>query len=276
MSPALAAGCLAALPGLLLAIAADLADRARIRHRVGGRPAGGGVPRSVWASGARLPAIGAGAGLGAGFLLWGLPGAMVGAALGAVIPVIRRRRAAAAGRRELERQLGPAAGALAAGLRAGRSIPGSILVAADEVGPPLGPSLREVVERTSLGTPLADALQGWAARMGTPDARLLVGVLRLHARSGGEIPAALDRLVETLRARAAVVSEIGSLTAQARLSGAILGLLPVGFLLFLSVTSRQDLVAALQARTGQVALAVGLVLEGLAFLWIRRLLRVDP
>jgi tight adherence protein B len=214
--------------------------------------------------------------VGAGVVVGRLPGAVLGLIAGAAVPVLRARRTAAAGRREVERQLAPAAGAVAAGLRAGRSILGSILVAADEIGSPLGPSLREAVDRVALGTPLAASLDTWAARVGSADARLLVGVLRLQARSGGELPAALDRLAETLRARAASVAELRSMTAQARLSGAILGCLPVGFLLFLLITSRQDVVAAVRSPAGLTALLVGLALEALAFLWIRRLLRIEP
>ena len=67
---------------------------------------------------------------------------------------------------------------------------------------------------------------------------------------------------------------MGSLTAQARLSGSILGLLPVGFFLFLSVVSRSDMSAAYGSPAGLAAIVVGLVLDGAAYLWIRRMLRV--
>lgn len=277
MRPETAAGCLAALPGLLLALTADLVDRSRLRARVGGR--GGEDPRAVRRGvprGVAVVALGAVVGLGGGFVAAGPVGGLVGGVGGAAIPILRDRRATVARARLIDRQLAPAAGAVAAGLRAGRSILGSIRVAADEVGPPLGPSLREVVDRASLGTSVATSLDHWARGIGTPDARLLVGVLRLHAKSGGEMPAALDRLSATLRARAAAVAEVRSLTSQARLSGAILGLLPVGFLLFLSATSKQDVAAAIHSGAGVAALGCGLALEALAFLWIRRLLRVEP
>jgi Flp pilus assembly protein TadB len=66
------------------------------------------------------------------------------------------------------------------------------------------------------------------------------------------------------------------LTAQARLSGAILGLLPIGFFLFLSATSRGDVAAAYRSSTGATAIVLGLAMQAAAFAWIRRLLRVEP
>ena len=65
-----------------------------------------------------------------------------------------------------------------------------------------------------------------------------------------------------------------ALTAQARLSGVILGLLPIGFFAFLWVTSRRDIEAALGTTAGLVAVVLGLTLEAVAFVWMRRLLEV--
>ncbi|MEX2100950.1 MAG: type II secretion system F family protein, partial [Actinomycetota bacterium] len=109
---------------------------------------------------------------------------------------------------------------------------------------------------------------------GGGDARLVVGVLGMHRRSGGDLPGVLDRLAATLRDRRAAARELRSLTAQARMSGAILGLLPIGFFGFLALTAPDDLSVALAAPAGRAAIAVGFVLQGAAFVWIRRLLRV--
>jgi tight adherence protein B len=209
-----------------------------------------------------------------GLALAGLPGTLAGpVAAGAVAAWLRRRRAA----REselLEEQLGDAVSSVAAALRAGLSLPQALRFAADEGEPPLAPRLREVVDRTSMGIPLDDALARFAELGEGPDVRLVAGVLRLHRRTGGDLPRVLDGLVSTLRERRGAAREVRSLTAQARLSGAILGFLPIGFFVFLLVTSREDVEAAYRSRMGMTAILVGLVLQSLAFVWIRRLLRV--
>ena len=122
--------------------------------------------------------------------------------------------------------------------------------------------------------PLDDAMKAWTVEVDTDDARLLAGVLTLHRRSGGDLPSVLDEVAGTLRERRAAVGEVRALTAQARLSGTILGVLPFGFFAFLWLTSRSEIEGAFRSPAGLAAITVGLVLEVLAFLWIRHLLEV--
>jgi tight adherence protein B len=110
--------------------------------------------------------------------------------------------------------------------------------------------------------------------VGTDDARLVVGVLTLHRRSGGDLPHVLDQVAATLRERSEAAREVRALTAQARLSGAILGLLPIGFFAFLWTTSRANIEGAFGSPIGITAIVIGVVLECIAFLWIRSLLEV--
>jgi tight adherence protein B len=173
-------------------------------------------------------------------------------------------------------QLADAISAIAAGSRAGMSLPQAVGLAGEQVPEPLGGSLRAVVDATRLGVSLEDALDRWVTAIEVPDVRLAAAVLRLHRRTGGALAPVLEGLARTLRERRAAVREVRSLTAQARLSGAILGLLPIGFFLFLLLTSRRDMAIALGSPLGRTAIAAGLVLETAAFLWIRRLLRVEP
>jgi tight adherence protein B len=176
----------------------------------------------------------------------------------------------------LQGQLADAVSAIASASRAGLSLPQALRVAAEQTPPPVGTALNGVVDRTRLGASLDEALDGWSAATPIPDVRLATAVLRLHRRTGGALAPVLEGLAKTLRERRAAVREVRSLTAQARLSGAILGLLPIGFFLFLWITARRDMAAAIGTSLGRTAIVVGLALEAAAFLWIRRLLRVDP
>jgi tight adherence protein B len=236
-------------------------------------PVLGTVPRRAlppW-----LPRVAPAGGAMVGWLVAGIPGAVAGGIGGLAAPGMVRRRRAATRAALLEDQLAEAVSSLAAGLRAGLSLTRAIAFAAAEAEEPLASSFAHVTDRTDLGVPLDRALTAWASATRSADARLLTGVLALHRRTGGELPAVLDGVSVTLRERRAAAREVRALTAQARLSGAILGLLPIGFFLFLSVTSRDDVVAAFHSTAGIAAIAVGLVMQGLAFVWIRLLLRVE-
>ena len=214
------------------------------------------------------------AGAIAGWIVASAPGALAGTLFGFAVTRLQGRRRAAARADLLEDQLADAVSSLAAGVRAGLSLPRAVAFAADEADQPLSASLSAVADLVDLGVPLDAALQDWADETHSADARLLAGVLDLHRRTGGELPGVLDGVATTLRERRAAAREVRALTAQARLSGAILGLLPIGFFLFLSVTSRHDMAAALHSSAGMAAIALGLTMQALAFVWIRSLLRV--
>jgi tight adherence protein B len=187
-------------------------------------------------------------------------------------------RAAPARRRDRGdvEHLAEAVSLIASAMRSGRSLRQAIELAASERDAVLAPTFRRLGDRTGLGDSTDEAIDAWAIDVGGPDARLVAGVLKLHRRTGGSLAATLENLAATLRERRGAARELESLTAQARLSATILGLLPIGFFLFLSIVARRDLQAAYEMPAGIAAIGLGLGLQVAAFVWIRHLLRVEP
>jgi tight adherence protein B len=274
------AGALAGAALLCAGLCARSIRRARIVERSTRRAESQTGAIKWWRRSAALDARARSALLGiacaaAGFALARAPGAAIGGLAGAAAPVLLDRRRAAAARVRVDEQLTDAVSAIGAGLRAGLSLAQSIRFAADESASPLRPGLAGIGDRAALGMPLGASIDAWADVHGGRDARLVAAVLSLHRRSGGDLPSVLDRLAETLRERRAASREIRSLTAQGRMSGAILGLLPIAFFCFRALTSPQDLAVALHSSVGITAIAVGFAMQAAAFLWIRALLRVS-
>jgi tight adherence protein B len=210
----------------------------------------------------------------AGFAVWRVVGAAIAVGAWGLARRLggRRSRRAVAARRD--EQLADAVGALTSAVRAGLSLPQALAYAAREAEPPFADDLDALVGSLDAGVPMADAVTAWVERVGTDDARLVGAVLELHRRSGGDLPAVLDQVAATIRERVAAAREVRALTAQARLSGLILGLLPIGFFAFLWLTSRREIEGALSTPAGVASIAIGLGLELGAFVWIRRLLEV--
>ena len=209
-----------------------------------------------------------------GFALWGLGGAMVGVVLVPGVRWLRARQIARVRTSQVDEQLADLTGALASAVRAGMSVPQALRYAAREAEPPLKGELVHLVEDIDVGVRLDRAVTTWTERIGTDDAYLLGAAFELHRRAGGDLPSVLDQVGAAIRDRVAAAREVRALTAQARLSGLILGLLPIGFFAFLWLTSRRDIEAALGTSAGRVAVVLGLVMETVAFMWIRRLLEV--
>jgi tight adherence protein B len=203
------------------------------------------------------------------------PGAAIVAMLAMGIGRLVRRRAAArvvADRRD--EQVADLAGVLAAAMRAGMSVQQALGYAAREAEEPLRIELERVVEDLEVGVELGQAIDAWTRRVGTEDARLLMTAVDLHRSIGGDLPAVLDQVSASVRDRLGAAREVLALTAQARLSGVVLGLLPIGFLAFLWITSRRDIEGVVRTRAGVAAVLSGLALDAVGFLWIRRLVDV--
>jgi len=176
---------------------------------------------------------------------------------------------------DLEIQLGDLAGSMALAVRSGLSAVRALHVAAEEAEPPMDELLGSVVAAAEVGDPFEQALGRFAARVGSDDARLFAMVVELHARTGGDLARALEEVSGTIRHRIGVRRELRALSAQGRISGAVLGVLPVGFFLVLAITSRHDIGTVLTTPLGAGMVVGGLVMDALAFVWIRRLLTVE-
>ena len=268
---------MSALALTLLGLAAWLAERGsranrrtQIERRVPGRSKthpGAGCTVPTWILWSVV-------GAGVGYAVSGVALALGGAVAGVTAWRVRERRRAHALESERDEQLVDVVTSITAAIRAGQSVPQALSFAAAETRRPLRASLERLDAAIDLGVPLDDAIGSWTREVDTGDARLLAGVLTLHRRSGGDLPAVLDEVAGTLRERRAAVREVHALTAQARLSGTILGVLPFGFFAFLWLTSRSEIEGAFRSTAGVIAIGLGLVLEGLAFVWIRHLLEV--
>lgn len=268
---------MSALVPTLLGLSAWLAERGSgsIRRASLSRR----LPGTVARADRRLPTmptwtIWCAAGAVIGLAVGGTMIAIAGTAAGAVAWRIGRRRRRRIRDAERDDQLVDSVVAVTGALRAGRSVPQAISFAADEARPPLADAMRRLDRALQMGVPIDGAVLDWSRELDTDDARLLAGVLTLHRRTGGDLPTVLDEVAGTLRQRRGAVREIRALTAQARLSGTILGVLPFGFFVFLWLTSRSEMEGAFRSPAGVVAVGLGLALEGLAFLWIRHLLAV--
>jgi len=161
---------------------------------------------------------------------------------------------------------------VAAELRGG----GTVAVAVERLashGGAVAPDLRRVHVRTQLGLPLEDALAGWPVDHDAPGVRAAAGALSVAAVMGGRAAEAIDGLAASLRHRLDAVAEAHALSAQARSSAVVVGAAPLGYLAFSAMVDPGAVTALVDTGVGRVCLVVGLALEALAALWIRRILR---
>ena len=164
---------------------------------------------------------------------------------------------------------------VAAQLRSGHTVPSALVAAADRPGP-LGGDARRVRQRLALGASLPDALQRWAGERRSEPAAAVAGGLAVAAETGGAAATALDGLARSLRDALGAQAEAAALSAQARLSAVVVGAAPIGYLAFAAATDPHAAATLVSTPAGRICLVLGLTLDALGALWMRRISRSGP
>jgi tight adherence protein B len=112
-------------------------------------------------------------------------------------------------------------------LRAGHSVVGALGILAEQKSEPSASEFREVFRQQNFGLPLREALTQMLERVPSEDLRVVVTAILVQKESGGNLGEILDSTVFVIRERVRIHGEIQTQTAQGRLTGWILCLLPV-------------------------------------------------
>jgi len=194
----------------------------------------------------------------------------VAAAPRVIVALLRRRW-----RQRMAAQL-PDALALWAGLlRAGQAMAPALAQLASRQREPLGGELRLVLSQYRLGVALDVAVARFRDRAAVADLRMLATLLRAQRELGGNLAESLDRLATMLRSRLAMEARIRSLTAQGRLQGVVVGVLPILLGLVLCFMEPQAMKSMFLTPVGWAAIALLVVLEVAGFMMIRRIVDID-
>ena len=173
--------------------------------------------------------------------------------------------------RNLEVALPNALDGIARSLRSGASLHQAVADAATDAHGTLGADLRRVARDVDDGVPLSDALARWSGDRSLSGVRLATAALALGAETGGASAQAIDGVAATLRINLAIAGDVRALASQARMSALVIVLAPVAFTML--ATGTDDRTAAFLFRTpfGLLCLVLGLGLDALGWLWMRRI-----
>jgi tight adherence protein B len=148
------------------------------------------------------------------------------AIVGWMVPALVLSRQQAQRVKAFNNQLPDMLNLMVGSLRAGHGLLHACNVVSREMPEPLATEIGVVIRETSLGYNLDEAWDRLADRMGSDDLDLIVTCFRIQNEVGGSLADVLDTIAQTIRERIKLKGEIGVLTAQQRLSGWVLSLLP--------------------------------------------------
>jgi tight adherence protein B len=164
---------------------------------------------------------------------------------------------------------------LAGSLQAGYSLPQALDTVVREGQPPMSVEFNRALVESRLGMPVEDALEGIGRRLASQDFSWVVMAIRIQRDVGGNLAELLMTVADTLRERERLRRQVRVLSAEGRLSGWILGGLPVIFFAYLALANPTYLRPLWSSLLGIVMLVTAIVLLAVGAFWLSRVIKVE-
>jgi tight adherence protein B len=201
-------------------------------------------------------------------------GAIVCAFMAGVLPFMIVSSRCAKHQKVVEDQLPEALDFLARVLRAGHSLATGMQMAGDEIPEPLAGEFRRCYGQHSLGTSLEAAMKEMAQRVGTPDFSFFVTAVLIQRTTGGDLAEVLSNISGMVRARIRLQQHVKAITAQGRLVGYSLVVLPFFFAVVLYFINPAYIRILFETREGFALICSAVVQQALGLFFIRRIVAV--
>ena len=209
--------------------------------------------------------------LGGGQLVAGVTGAVAGF----FFPFILVNMKIARRMKAFNSQLGDALILIANSLRTGYSFMQASDMVAQEMRPPISSEFSRAVKEMNLGVTIEDALGNLGKRINSEDLDLVLTAVLIQRQVGGNLSEVLDNIARTIRERVRIRGEIRTLTAQGRISGIIVSLLPVVLGLVIYLLNPEYVKLLFVHPVGKIMLGVAGLGQVIGIIVIRRIVDIE-
>jgi tight adherence protein B len=190
-------------------------------------------------------------------------------------PIIYLRVAIGRRQRAFTDQLPDLLTLLVGALRAGYGLAQAIDVLVEQMPPPASGEFARVQRAVGLGLPIQTALNDMSQRIGTDEVDLVVTAINVQYEMGGNLAETLETIGETIRDRIRMLREIRVLTAQQRMTGYILAVLPFAVGLGMYVINPEYIMRLFEPGWIRILPIAALVMQVIGFLLIRRIVDIE-
>ncbi|MFZ5949125.1 MAG: type II secretion system F family protein [Candidatus Rifleibacteriota bacterium] len=160
---------------------------------------------------------------------------------------------------------------ISSSLKAGRNLDQAFELVAVSTPPPICNEFRSLVQERRLGIPMVEALSNLASRVPSPDLKLAVNATIFQQETGGNLEDLYRQIVLTVAERKKIMGKVVAGTAHARLSGNLVGSIPLVLAVVITTFHPQYLIPMLQNPYGQVVLILSLSAAIVGLLFINRM-----
>jgi len=172
-------------------------------------------------------------------------------------------------------QLGDALVIMANALRAGFGFQQAMETVRRELPPPISTEFEWTLREIQLGSTTEESLLNLCERVKSDDLDMVVTAVLIQRQVGGNLAQILDNISRTIRDRTRIKGEIRTLTAQGRLSGIIIGLLPIALLFILLILNPGYMTPFLQNPLGAYMLGAAALSEVIGLFVIKKIVDID-
>ncbi len=176
--------------------------------------------------------------------------------------------------RKYNSQIGDALVIMSNSLRSGFSLLQSMDMVRKELPPPISKEFGRTFQEMSLGISTEEALSNLNARVKSEDMDLVITAVLIQRQVGGNLAEILDNIANTIRERVRIKGEIRTLTAQGKISGVIIGVLPILLGVAMSAISPNYLKTLTTHPVGKAMLLIAVIKEVIGILLIRRIIDI--
>lgn len=178
--------------------------------------------------------------------------------------------------RKISEQLPEALDMMARSLRAGHALSASFKIVAAEMPLPISIEFARAFEEQNLGMPFERAVVQMTKRVpNNKDLQIFAVSVIVQKETGGNLVEIIEKIAETIRARYRFYGKVRSLTAEGRMSSAILAALPIAASLFMAFANPDYARLLVTDRIGKAALVYACVTWLIGLLWMRRMIKVS-
>jgi len=182
----------------------------------------------------------------------------------------RRRRI-----ENFEAQLPEAMDMLINAMQAGYSYQAAMELVGHEMPDPLGTEFAQFYEEQRLGIDVRSALLGMQDRIPSLDLKMFITAVLIQRETGGNLTEVLSNISRVIRERFRIQGELRTLTAQVRLSGKMLALLPIIVVGGVMLTNPKFIEPLFQEQAGHVILVVAGVSQVVGFILMRKIANIE-
>lgn len=155
------------------------------------------------------------------------PAVAISALVGVTVPFLVLIGLKSARIEKLTKQLPDALDLMSRGLKVGHPVAVTVRNVATNMPDPIGTEFGIITEQINFGDDVGTAFHDFAKRVGTEDANYLAVSIGISHGTGGNLARILNVLSQVIRDRQTMRKKIKAISAEGRLSGLILTLLPV-------------------------------------------------